>query len=95
MDEAIKAGRNTDQVWRDIERTIEQRRKLVGTEAKRLSDMGQVIVAERAMVMVYALIEIVTSQLMVYRDKKKRVDNRLLSNISNEIRGLSNINRSE
>lgn len=45
--------------WQDISNTLEQRRKLVESERKRLVEMQQMITAEQAMVMLAAIIDTV------------------------------------
>ena len=95
MDSAINTGVENIALWNSIERTIENRRRLVQTEAKRLTDMGQVIVAERAMTLVFALIDIIQRRLVPYRDNQKPVDNSLLSGISSDIRALTVMNKGE
>lgn len=57
--EIIDQGTDEYQGWLGIFEVIEQRRKLVESERKRLVEMQQVITSERAMLMIAALVDIV------------------------------------
>lgn len=87
----IEAGADETITWENIQGTIERRRRLVASESKRLTDMQQIITAERAMALIYAMLDIIRGNLSLYRDKKMLVDNNLLVKISNEVRGLVTI----
>lgn len=52
----IKSGVADEAAWSDIRVTLEQRRKLVESERKRLVEMQQMVSAEQAMLMVRALV---------------------------------------
>jgi len=52
---AAARGKGTAQAWRDVEKTIDLRRKLVESERKRLVEAKDVITAEQAMLLVTAL----------------------------------------
>jgi hypothetical protein len=51
LEGAIFAGSDDDRVWDGIADVIEQRRKLVESERKRLVDLQQMLTAEQAMVL--------------------------------------------
>ncbi len=53
--ELIQQGLSDAYAWAEISTLIEQRRKLVESEAKRLKDLNQNITAEKAMVLISAL----------------------------------------
>lgn len=55
----IQEGLADYAAWEDVRRILEQRRKLVESERKRLVEMQQVLTTERAMVLVHALAETV------------------------------------
>lgn len=55
LEDVIERGINDYDAWDAISGVIEQRRKIVETERKRLVDMQQMITAERAMVLVSVL----------------------------------------
>ncbi len=59
LSEAIASGCDESSAWRMILVLIEQRRKLVDTERKRLLDEDQVITIERLMILVAAVVDIV------------------------------------
>ncbi len=75
----IKEVRESESTWREIYGLLEQRRKLVETESKRLKDMQQMITAEQAGVLIAAIAEVV---------KKNVSDRKQLGAISE---GLNNI----
>jgi len=52
---AAARGRGTSQAWRDVEKTIDLRRKLVESERKRIVEAKEVMTAEQAMLFVTAL----------------------------------------
>lgn len=87
----IETGSNENKTWSGIFSTVERRRRLVASESKRLTDMQQIITAERAMALIYAMLDIVRSQIVKYKDNNLVVDDALLSSISNGIRGLISI----
>jgi len=55
----IQQGGNNDDVWAAIGRQLEQRRKLVESERKRLVEMQQVITAEQAMTLLTAVVDVI------------------------------------
>ena len=59
LDSLISAGTRDYAVWREISANIEQRRKLVESERKRLVEMQQMITSERAMLLIAAVVDIV------------------------------------
>jgi hypothetical protein len=56
----IEKGVASDDLWTEIAGMLDQRRKLVESERKRLIEMRQMITAERAMVLISALIDAVS-----------------------------------
>ena len=56
LEDAIDMGGTGLEVWREIGEHLERRRKLTESERKRLLDMQQMVTAERATVLVAALI---------------------------------------
>lgn len=56
---AIQAGQEDWHAWREVAVLVEQRRKLVESESKRLQTMQQMITVESAMTFVAALIDII------------------------------------
>ena len=59
LSEAITSGRDESAAWGMIVKLIEQRRKLVDTERRRLLDEDQVITVERLMILVAAIVDII------------------------------------
>lgn len=57
---AIRGGKGDYMVWQEIGGTVEQRRKLVESERRRMVDLQQMITAEKAAVLIGALTDIVT-----------------------------------
>lgn len=55
----IKAGVSDYAAWNEVYGVLEQRRKLVESERKRLIEMQQYLTAERAMLLISALVDIV------------------------------------
>ncbi len=51
----VNEVRASESTWREMYAVLEQRRKLVETESKRLKDMQQMITVERAMTLIAAL----------------------------------------
>lgn len=56
----IDTGSKDASAWGDIFEAIEQRRKLVESERKRLVEMQQYVTAEQAMLLISALVDVVT-----------------------------------
>lgn len=59
----IQSGSSDYAAWDEVYSTIEQRRKLVESERKRLVEMSQVITAERAMLLISALTDVIKSHV--------------------------------
>jgi hypothetical protein len=59
LDRSVGTGLQDYDAWNEIEKLIDQRRKLVEAEQKRLVAMQQMISSEQAMVLIAALIETV------------------------------------
>lgn len=79
LETAITTGRGDYEIWREIGTVIEQRRRLVESEGKRLVAMSQMISNERAMLLIGSLVAIL-------RDHVK--DTQVLNDISLDIRKL-------
>lgn len=79
LQKIIDEGARESSVWQGIIETMENRRKLTASEAKRLNDMQQMITSERAITLVYAVLGII---------KNNVTDRKTLSTISSEIRAL-------
>lgn len=82
----IQAGINDYAAWNEIQNTLEQRRKLVESERKRLIEMQMVITSERAMLLISALVGIVQNHV---------TDDRTLKAISADVGKLISIDVSE
>jgi hypothetical protein len=61
--ELIDQGIGDHQAWVDVFDVIEQRRKLVESERKRLVEMQQMITSERAMLLIAALVDVVRNHV--------------------------------
>ena len=79
--EAIQAGAESGQAWADIFTAVEQRRRLVESERKRMVEQQQYVTAEQAMLLVSALIDVVTKHVRdrniisaIYADVSKLTD---------------------
>ncbi len=81
LDEAITRGLSDYQNWAEINATLEQRRKLVESERKRLVEMQQVITAERAVLLFSAFVDII---------KRNVTDRSQLTAITRELGELLN-----
>lgn len=79
LDALISRGASDYQAWSEIQIIIEQRRKLVESERKRLVDMQQYITSQQAMTLVAAMIGII---------KENVRDRDTLQNISTAVNGL-------
>lgn len=75
MGELIKKGAADAEAWREVQGLVEQRRKLVETERKRLVEMEQLITTDQAMVLVTRLTSAV---------KRHVHDERILAEIAAE-----------
>lgn len=91
LNEIITEGAEEAEVWQGIEGTIESRRKLAASEARRLIDMKQTITSEKAIALMYAVLDIIRRNVILYRDKKKVADDQLLSTIAEGVRALVTI----
>jgi len=58
--ELIERGQNEGEQWNVIVTLLDQRRKLVESERKRLVELQQVITAERAMALITAIVHVVS-----------------------------------
>jgi len=85
MNDIINRGLHDSMIWSDIEHTIDRRQRLVSAEAKRLTDMEQMITTERALGLMVFIAESIRTRLMEYMDKNKPVDRKLLNSISTDI----------
>lgn len=59
----VQFGLNDYAAWNEVYGVLEQRRKLVESERKRLIDMQQVITSERAMLLISALVSIIQTHV--------------------------------
>jgi hypothetical protein len=80
MLELIGRGHADYQAWRELGSTLEQRRRLVESERKRLIEMQQTITAEKAMLLIGAIGQILKTHV---------TDRTILSKISADIRDLT------
>ena len=88
----IQEGRHAPprrELWANYDDLVETRRKLVTTEARRLAEMNQLITAERAMTLVYAVVGIVRDNIQKYINEKQVADDGLFRTISEDIRRLT------
>lgn len=63
LDDLLTAGLSAAATWDELRETIDLRRKLSETETKRLKDLHQMISAERALVLMNALIDVVRTHV--------------------------------
>lgn len=59
----IRAGQSDYAAWDEVYGVLEQRRKFVESERKRLVEMQQVITSERAMLLIAALVDVVKTHV--------------------------------
>lgn len=81
MTRIIRMGHRNISLWHEIQRVMEDRRRIVTTESKRLSDMHQMITAEQATGMVLRLIDVV---------KTRVTDKEILGQIASDLRRVIN-----
>jgi hypothetical protein len=86
LNQIISGGHRNISLWHEIRDTLEDRRRLVTTEAKRLADMNQMISSERQMALIYRLLAIL---------KERITDVDILAAISGDIRAEITRNISE
>lgn len=79
LERAIGRGASDYAAWDEVTRLLEQRRRLVESERRRLVDMQQMITTERAMVLLAAVVETVREHV---------TDRAALAAISNDLRTL-------
>lgn len=91
MNDIVTEGSEMAGIWQEIDNAVETRRRLTASEARRLTDMQQIITAEKAIALVYAILDIIRRNILQYRDAKKIVDDKLLSSIAGEVRNLVTI----
>lgn len=80
--ELISEGHADYRAWGEVASVLEQRRRLVESERKRLTEMQQMITAERAMVLLNAVVGVIQAHVH---------DRATLSAISNDIQRLVTI----
>jgi hypothetical protein len=80
MSDLIGRGHADYAAWREISVVLEQRRKLVESERKRLIEMQQTITAEKAMLLIGAIGQIIKTHV---------TDRVILTKISADIRDLT------
>ena len=78
----VQLGSSDYAAWDEVYNTIEQRRKLVESERKRLVEMSQVLTVERVMLLISALTDVIKSHV---------TDHGILSAISADIGKLISI----
>lgn len=66
MDQAMEEGRRETELWTDIQSVMEQRRKLVETEQKYLSQTNQMIPLESAIILLSGTITAIKNSLKKY-----------------------------
>lgn len=81
LEQVIEQGATDSATWYEIFGVLEQRRKLVESERRRLVDMQQMITAENAMTLVASLAAIV---------RRHVTDQRILAAISNDLVSIVN-----
>lgn len=86
LDKLIMVGVRDYAIWREITDNLEQRRRLVESERRRLMDMEQMITVERVMLLVAAIVDIV---------RKNVTDVATLQTISADVGKLVSANHSE
>lgn len=75
----ILRGASNEASWAEIRSTLDQRRRLVESERKRYVEMQQMITAERAMILIGAIVDVIRSHV---------TDRTKLAAISADIRSL-------
>jgi len=76
---AIQKGLDDYAAWSEIQALLEQRRKIVESEQKRLVALQQVITVEKAMILFAAITDVI---------KRNVTDRQQLASISHELAGL-------
>jgi len=79
LDDAIKKGSADFNTWTDITAMVEERRRLVDTEVKRVTSSQSVITAERQVILLDLVVETI---------RRNVTDARVLSAIANELRSI-------
>jgi hypothetical protein len=59
LDVLIASATETEEAWRELQQAAKHKADLAGKEWKRLVDMRQLVTAERAMVLVTAIMDVV------------------------------------
>lgn len=85
LNQLIESAMQDYMAWREIQEVLEQRRRLVESERKRLVEMQQYITSQQAMTLVAAMIGIIKDNV---RDRDT------LQNISTAVNGLIAANHS-
>lgn len=78
---AIEHGKNDYMAWDEVTSLLEQRRRLVESERKRLVEMQQVITVERATLLVFKILDIL---------KRNIPDRQILITVGRELTALLN-----
>lgn len=86
LKESIQKGLDDYAAWGEIQALLEQRRKIVESEQKRLVALQQVITVEKAMVLFAAITDVI---------KRNVTDRQQLASISHELSGLLERQRKE
>ena len=79
LNDIITKGAQEAEVWNDLITSMDNRRKLTASEAKRLTDMQQYITSEKAIALVYAILDII---------RRNVEDKNTLSLIATQVRAL-------
>ncbi len=82
LDALIQGGADEAQAWQEIVMLLEQRRKLVESERKRLVEMQQMITAEQAMLFLNRVVDAVRTHVK---------DRPTLTAIANEFAAIANL----
>ena len=86
LDRLIRRGVSDSLAWSEVTRLLDQRRRLVESERKRLVDLQQMITAERALVLLTAVLAELKDSVTKHTDKK--TGNRILTDASTGLRRL-------
>jgi hypothetical protein len=82
----IRQGQGDWAAWDEVGKLLEQRRRLVESESKRVVQLQQMITAERAMVLLTAVLAELKDSVSKHTDKA--TGNRILAEASNGLRRL-------
>ncbi len=89
INEIIDEGAKEAGLWNDIIISVDNRRKLTASEARRLTDMQQTITAEKAMALVYAVLDIIRRNAVMIPDAD--LQKKFTSKVAEGVRALVTI----